>query len=101
MKRPDWNDLFPSHEEILAMTPEKLKNTGHTARQYVATLAFGISGIGNLLACTASTGESGLSEDAVTSAGWLLENLGALIGNLSDMESAATWRRNEIQRGGV
>lgn len=84
MSAPNWNALLPSHEAIQAMSPEQLKAAGQAADQYVCTLANGISGLGHLLACTASNGETGLSEDAVTSVGWMLESLGDLISKLTD-----------------
>ncbi|MGW8462467.1 hypothetical protein [Pseudomonas sp. CLCA07] len=101
MNTANWNDLLPNHEAIQAMTPEKLKTAECATGQYVATLAFGISGIDNFLVCTASNGVSGLDEGAVTSVGWFLENQGALVGNISDTGSAVTCRNNEIERGGV
>lgn len=100
MNFPNWNDLLPSHEAIRAMTPEKLKAAEVASEHYIGKLAYGISGIGNLLACTASNGETGLDEGAVTNVGWLLESLGDLIGNLYTTEAATAYRRNEIELGG-
>ncbi|WP_288657840.1 MULTISPECIES: hypothetical protein [Pseudomonas] len=83
---PKWNDLLPNYEGLQRMDAERLEKAGRLAGGQVATLALGISGIGNLLACTASNGETGLSESAVTDVGWMLESLGQLITNLSDTE---------------
>lgn len=83
---PKWNDLLPSYDDIQRMDAERLDKVERIAGSQVATLALGISGIGNLLACTASNGETGLSESAVTDVGWMLESLGQLITNLSDTE---------------
>ncbi|MGO3029127.1 hypothetical protein [Pseudomonas helleri] len=101
MSLPNWNAILPSLEAIQAMTPEKLKATEDAADRYIGALAHGISGIGNLLACTASNSESGLNEGAVADVGWLLESLGGLIGNLYTTEAAAAYRRNEVERGGA
>lgn len=83
---PKWNDLLPNYEDLQRMNAERLDKAGRLAGSQVATLALDISGIGNLLACTASNGETGLSESAVTDVGWMLESLGQLITNLSDPE---------------
>ncbi|WP_313551186.1 hypothetical protein [Pseudomonas sp.] len=83
---PKWNDLLPNYEDLQRMDTERLAKAERMACSQVATLALGISGIGNLLACTASNNETGLSADAVTDVGWMLESLGHLINNLSDTE---------------
>ena len=101
MTPPNWCALLPSHEAIMAMTPEKLEAVEAASERYIGALSSGISGIGNLLACAASNGETGLNEEAVRGVGWLLESLGSLIGNISATEATATYRRNEIERGGV
>lgn len=98
MSDPNWNDLLPNHEAIQAMTPEQLKAAGKAVDLYVCTLANGISGIGNLLACTASNGRTGLNEDAVTSVGWMLESLGDLISTLTDTGKDLNCRRNPLKR---
>lgn len=101
MKVPNWNDLLPSGDAIEKhMTPEQLEATAGACDRYIMTLAHGVSGIGNLLACTASNSESGLSEEAVTDVGWLLEGLGHLISNLADTGDAAKYRRNALKREG-
>lgn len=96
MSSGNWQNLLPNHESILKMSAEKLQATEKASDRYLSVLAHGISGIGNLLACTASNGETGLSETAVTDIGWMLESLGTLISNLSDTGAAAAHRRNEI-----
>ena len=81
------------------MTPEQLKAAEHASESCVTTLAHGISGIGNLLACTASNSETGLNPEALTDIGWLLESLGNLISNLADTGAAANSRLAEIKPG--
>lgn len=101
MSVPTWNDLLPDMKAIeQTMSPEKLAKAEGACAQYVMSLAHGVSGIGNLLACTASNGETGLSESAVTDVGWLLESLGTLIANLADTGNAITNRRNALKREG-
>ncbi len=98
---PTWNDLLPNIEAIeQTMKPDELEQAGRACDQYVMTLAHGISGIGNLLACTASNGDTGLSEDAETDVGWLLESLGTLIANLADTGNAIQLKRNALKREG-
>ena len=98
---PTWNDLLPNIEAIATtMKPDELEQAGRACDQYVMNLAHGISGIGNLLACTASNGETGLSEDAATDVGWLLESLGTLIANLADTGAAIQQQRNALKREG-
>jgi hypothetical protein len=95
---PNWNDLLPSIDVIEKnLTPDQLEQAGRACDQYIVTLAHGISGIGNLLACTASNGETGLCEEAATDVGWLLEGLGNLISNLADTGEAAKYRRKQLE----
>ncbi|KGK23875.1 hypothetical protein [Pseudomonas plecoglossicida] len=94
-----WNDLLPRHEALKNMTAGQLKATEQATESCVSVLAHGISGIGHLLACTASNGETGLSSAAVTDIGWLLESLGSLVGNLSDTGAAATYHLSEVKPG--
>lgn len=101
MKTPNWNDLLPTHEAIRSMTPARLEAVSGATSRYIATLAFGIAGVGNLLACTASSDDSGLDNDAVTHVGWLLESLGDLIGKLADTEVGARFQRGEIEEEAV
>lgn len=89
MSTPNWNDLMPSFEQLLRMSEEDKDRVERAASQYVATLAFGVSGIGNLLACTASNGSTGLSDETATDIGWMLEAVGNLIGSLADTGAAA------------
>ena len=84
MSVPNWNDLLPTVGQIDAMAPEKLERAAEAANQYVANLGFGIAAIGHLLACTASNGETGLSDRVATDIGWLLETLGELSASLID-----------------
>lgn len=95
---PKWNDLLPNYEQIQTMQPEKLDKAEKIAANQVATLALGISGIGNLLACTASTGETGLSDSAVTDVGWMLESLGKLMCSLSDTQMCIRDRMNQLAK---
>lgn len=96
MNVPNWNDILPSYEAIRAMPPAKLDAAEGATARYIATLAFGVAGVGNLLACTASNKETGLCEDAVTNVGWLLDALGDLIGKLADTGAGVSLRREEL-----
>lgn len=100
MSVPDWNDLLPRHETVQAMPPERLDAAGRAADEYIRTLANGVSGIGHLLACTASSSDAGLSEGAVTKVGWMLESLGELISTLSDTSGGINYRLDTIKREG-
>ena len=84
MSKVNWNTLLPAFEQIEAMEPDKLSAAGETCQQYGFTLGLGIAAIGNLLACTASNGDTGLSDDAATNLGWMLETLGNLSAKLVD-----------------
>lgn len=96
-----WNDLLLTPGAIeQTMTLEQMDAVERACDRYVTTLAHGISGIGNLLACTASNGETGLSDEAVTDVGWLLESLGTLISDLAETGAACQYRRNALKREG-
>jgi hypothetical protein len=97
MSIPNWQDLLPRHELIVKMSVEQLKTTEQASATYVSVLAHGISGIGNLLACTASNEETGLNSVAVTDIGWMLESLGKLVSNLSDINAATSRELNEVK----
>lgn len=94
-----WNDLLPRHEALKNMTPGQLKATEQATESCVSVRAHGISGIGHLLACTASNDDTGLNSGAVTDIGWLLESLGSLVANLSDTSAAATLHLSEVKPG--
>lgn len=95
----NWRHMLPTHEEIQKMSPEKLEDISEASSKYISVIGHGVSGIGNLLACTASNGETGLSTDAVTDIGWMLESLGHLISNLSDTGTAIELRLKAMQQG--
>lgn len=95
---PNWNDLLPNYEAIQKMDAEQLTRAKDAAFHSVGTLALGISGIGNLLACTASNNETGLSADAVTDVGWMLESLGGLLTSLSDTGFSMADRLHQIDK---
>lgn len=98
---PTWNDLLPTLDAIeKTMTPEQLAQAGRACDQYIMTLAHGVSGIGNLLACTASNSETGLCDEAATDVGWLLHSIGNLISNLADTSEAAKHQHAKLKREG-
>lgn len=78
MSNFSWNALLLSHQQIQEIPPERLGHAAESVSAQITNLACGISAIGNLLACTASNGDTGLCTDAATSLGWLLESLGEL-----------------------
>ncbi|WP_256674072.1 MULTISPECIES: hypothetical protein [Pseudomonas] len=94
-----WNDLLPRHEALKNMNADQLKAAEQATESCVTVLAHGISGIGHLLACTASNGDTGLNPEVVTDIGWLLKSLGSLVGNLSDTGAAATFHLSEVKPG--
>lgn len=98
MSVPNWNDLLPTVTQIEAMNPEKLERATEAANQYGINLGFGIAAIGHLLACTASNGETGLSDRVATDIGWLLETLGTLSAGLADTGKALDYRRNQLPK---
>ncbi|WP_346397561.1 hypothetical protein [Pseudomonas syringae] len=89
MKTMNWRDLMVKRDEIAAMNGEDLDAVIRATDDRLLTLAHGVSGIGNLLACAASNEESGLSPDAVINVGWMLESLGALISNVTEVSAHA------------
>lgn len=99
MTAANWNALLPGHQDMKKMSAEELGAAEQASSNYVSVLAHGISGIGNLLACTASNDDTGLSATAVTDIGWMLESLGTLISNLSDTGAAAAFHLTEVKPG--
>lgn len=99
MSAANWNSLLPRHETMRKMSAEELSAAEQASNNYVSVLAHGISGIGNLLACTASNEDNGLCATAVTDIGWMLESLGTLISNLSDTGAAAAFHLTEVKPG--
>ena len=87
---PNWNDLMPPVSVIEAMTLERLERVDVAVEQYSITLGYGIAAIGNLLACTASNGETGLNDQTATDIGWLLESLGELSARLASTATAVS-----------
>ncbi|KGS15490.1 hypothetical protein YA0599_08635 [Pseudomonas syringae] len=90
MKSMIWVDLLPTNDTIAKMNADELDAVIRATDDYMHTLAHGVSGIGNLLACAADNENSGLSPEAVVKVGWMLESLGGLIGTLSDASCNAT-----------
>lgn len=84
MSNFSWNALLLSHQQIQEIPPERLGHAAESVSTQITNLACGISAIGNLLACTASNGDTGLCTDAATSLGWLLESLGELTAALAN-----------------
>lgn len=81
-----WYNLLPHPEHLAKMTAEDVDAAARTAETKADTLCFGIAAIGNLLANTADAGE--LSDSTARDIGWLLESLGQLAANLSDVQRA-------------
>ncbi|QIQ71357.1 hypothetical protein [Pseudomonas coronafaciens] len=90
MKSMNWIDLLPKNDTIVKMNAEDLDATIRSTESYMHSLAHGVSGIGNLLACAAGNEESGLSPEAVIKVGFMLESLGGLVGTLADVSCNAT-----------
>lgn len=85
MSAPNWNDLLNSQRHFEKLQGGDRERANEAATNYIAQLAAGISGIGSLLACTASNGVTGLTDEAATDVGWMLKNVGDLIVRLSDI----------------
>lgn len=90
---PYWIDLLPTFDAIHSMAPEGLARANSSVEQYTVTLGYGIAAIGNLLACTASNGETGLNDKTAADIGWLLESLGALSAQLANTSNAVNAHR--------
>ncbi|HCS08680.1 MAG TPA: hypothetical protein DIW67_16360 [Pseudomonas sp.] len=99
MTTPSWNSLLPGHQSMKTMSADELGAVEQASGDYLAVLANGISGIGHMLACTASNSETGISSSAVTDIGWMLESLGVLISNLSDTRNSADFLLTEVKVG--
>lgn len=95
---PSWYDLLPDHTSIQGMDSDQLDKANRMASGEIMTLAFGISGIGNLLVCTAGNDDTGLNTDSVESVGWMLESLGRLLANLSDTQGALQSQINLLSK---
>jgi len=87
MKIMTWVDLLPTNDTIPKMNADELDAVIRATDEYMHNLAHGISGIGNLLACTASNTETGLNPEAARDLGWMLASLGGLISALSNVSS--------------
>ncbi|MDC3736064.1 hypothetical protein KDL27_09785 [Pseudomonas syringae pv. syringae] len=98
MKTMGWCDLLIKNKDIAVMDTEDLDALCRATDDQLLALAHGVSGIGNLLACTASNSETGLSPEAVKNIGWMLESLGGLISNLSDTNSEAVHQISEMPK---
>ena len=89
MSGRDWTTLiygqlsqFPDVYQGEAVTAEqaaRVRDIQNAAEERIDTLVIGVGAIGNLLACTASNGTTGLCEDTATNIGWLLEDMSDLI----------------------
>ncbi|WBG63656.1 hypothetical protein ELR50_12525 [Pseudomonas citronellolis] len=88
MKAVNWNDLLNSVRDFEHLPDDQKERANEAATNYITQLAAGISGIGSLLACTASNGVTGLTDEAATDVGWMLKNVGDLIVRLSDIAVA-------------
>lgn len=84
MSTPNWTDLLPKYEAILAMPDEAVERAQQAADHSIATLSLGIAGIGNLLAGAADNHEKGLSEDSMMNVFRMLESLGRLMFTLHE-----------------
>ncbi|WP_324731583.1 hypothetical protein [Pseudomonas paeninsulae] len=86
MTAQTWNDLLPTVAQIEAMTPEQLASANMAAHDQEIALGFGIAAVGQILAGAAQNEDHGISMDALTDLGWLLQSLGTLSAKLSDTQ---------------
>jgi len=93
-----WYDLMVNDATIQQLGPEQLEKAHRMADGKTATLALGISGLGNLMACAANNKDSGLSEDAVESVGWMLDSLGRLLATMNDTQGLIQHRLDALSQ---
>ena len=104
MNGHDWRTLLPDQLNLLPdvyqgqhVTAEQAKRVSEiksAAEDRIDTLVIGVGAIGNLLACTASNGTTGLCDDTAANIGWLLEDMSNLILQCSQTaESAGDYLR--------
>ncbi|WP_437883529.1 hypothetical protein [Pseudomonas sp. LRF_L74] len=88
----NWSDLIGSPRlfELMPEDSESRKKAHEASTHYIAQLAMGVSGIGNLMACTASNTETGVCEDSIEKVGWMLIAVGDLMIRLSDIAEASS-----------
>lgn len=86
-----WHNVILG--DLKAIDDEHLDAARRTAECHTATLGFGISAIGHLLALAAESGEMG--KRAAQDAGWLLESLGELSATLADVRNAAAYEQSQ------
>ncbi|WP_116830159.1 hypothetical protein [Pseudomonas syringae] len=89
MKTMNWCDLLIKREDIAKMDADSLDAVTRATDDRLLSLALGVSGLGNLLACAASNEEAGLSPGAVANVGWMLESIGSLISGMTDVSTQA------------
>lgn len=85
MKALDWRELLPSDSALASMSAEELGRVSSLAECEAATIKFGISAIGHIMAIAA--GANQLSQETATDLGWLLMSLGKLSERLSETEN--------------
>lgn len=96
MKAMNWRDLLIKREDIAKMDADSLDAVTRTTDDRLLSLALGVSGLGNLLACAASNEESGLCPSAVANVGWMLESIGSLISDVAGVSSEAAYATQVI-----
>lgn len=97
MSAPDWNDLLQTNRYFEQLQGEAKERAGEASRFYIAQLAMGISGVGDLLACTATNGVTGLSSDAAAKVSWMMTVMGDLIVSLGDIAEATMPEGREME----
>lgn len=104
---PCFNDLlirvdeeFPSEfREGSFLTDEQAGQLGRissAASQTVTLITSGLAAMGELLAYVGTTGE--LSNDSLTSTGWLIQHLAETAGRLHDESQAADYKLHKLPR---
>lgn len=88
MSAVDWNDLLESPRHFERLEGEAKERASEASSFYIAQLAMGISAVGNLLACTATNGVTGLGDDTAAKVGWMMIAVGDLITRLNDIAEA-------------
>ncbi len=86
---PDVHNWTHEGKRLTTEQAQRLSDIESAADDRIDTLVLGVSAIGNLLACTASNGTTGLCDETAAAIGWLLEDMGHLIYRCKETASAA------------
>lgn len=107
MASPNWTELllsmddFPStlgKQPLSAEQVERLKGIVNASSSYSGILNSGISAIGWAIAASADNEDFGIDANEVRNLGWLMQALGKLSQQLSDLHGEAEYRLHHCPR---